>query len=437
MCQPCVRDFPSPKQPYIFSISTPLHVPLLPPLRNGCANMMPIAPSQPIVIETPTPSNLLSASVLPIQLPENDAKNLHIVATSADRRLNAFGVIPNHAIAASYADLADSPILSCISIQNEQCLAMTTMSGKLIVSRGPEILDSRKDHMKYAVQVAAYDDSARSLTWLATAGWDGKIFVYCANWSHTPLIGDPLDVLELATNPECILFTRHKDTNDLLLITSRSDSTHLLYYLVEAAAAPLATENRKSHQCRFLGRQNLAPQSNAWVAFSPSCIALSPHDPGLLAVATSTQPHMKVMIVRLLIPGSDEAFATRDAHVSQAAQALAQLAIQNREDAAILVQTSTLAPQTPYSSPQVVWRPDGSGVWVNGDDGVVRGIEAKTGKIVATLTKGHEPGSKIRSLWAGWVQDGEGENERHEWLISGGFDKRLIVWKIESEEDKQ
>ena len=79
-----------------------------------------------------------------------------------------------------------------------------------------------------------------------------------------------------------------------------------------------------------------------------------------------------------------------------------------------------MAPQTPYSTPAVAWRPDGSGVWVNGDDGAVRGIEASTGKVACTL-RGHEDGSKVRCLWAGRV-DGV------EWMVSGGFDQRLIVW---------
>ena len=310
------------------------------------------------------------------------------------------------------------------------------MSGKLIISWGPQVLDSRKDHMKYAVQVAAHDDNARRFTWIATAGWDGKIFIYCANWSETHFIGEPLDTIGLATNPECIRITRDKATNDLILIASRADSTHLYYYLIEAVSAPLTDENRSAYKCRFLGKQNLAPQSNAWVAFSPSCFAISPLDPGLLAVATSSLPHMKVMIVRLLIPHLDEVPAAQNADATHAAQALAELATQNREDAAIHVQTSTMAPQTPYSTPQVVWRPDGSGVWVNGDDGVVRGIEAKTGRIMASLTKGHEPGSKIRSLWAGWVPLDENGTEKQEWLLSGGFDKKLIVWKIRDGESK-
>lgn len=111
---------------------------------------------------------------------------------------------------------------------------------------------------------------------------------------------------------------------------------------------------------------------------------------------------------------------------TQAAQARGVLAIQDREDAAILSNTNTLAPQTAYSTPQVCWRPDGSGLWVNGDDGVIRGVEASTGKVVATLRNGHELGSKIRTIWAGWVKVDE---KQEEWIVSGGFDRKLIVWR--------
>jgi hypothetical protein len=144
---------------------------------------------------------------------------------------------------------------------------------------------------------------------------------------------------------------------------------------------------------------------------------------------------MKVIIVRLLFPSTASPNApnqsTPDAAVTQASQALEALALQNREDAAILIQANTFAPQTSYSTPQVAWRPDGSGVWVNGDDGVVRGIEIKTGKVVALLKDGHEPGSKVRTIWAGYVAvPNEGDDVKEEWVISGGFDKRLIVWKV-------
>ncbi|KAK3064974.1 hypothetical protein LTR53_018322, partial [Teratosphaeriaceae sp. CCFEE 6253] len=179
---------------------------------------------------------------------------------------------------------------------------------------------------------------------------------------------------------------------------------------------------------------NLAPHSNAWVAFTPSALALSPRDPTLIAVGTSSVPHMKLLLVRLLVPPYDpqpvEPHASLEdpspsptaAPETQASQARRELALADREAAAIQIHCNTLAPQTAYSTPAVAWRPDGSGVWVNGDDGAVRGVEVRSGKVVRTLTGGHEAGSKVRCLWAGAV-GGE------ELLVSGGFDQRLLVWQ--------
>ena len=158
-----------------------------------------------------------------------------------------------------------------------------------------------------------------------------------------------------------------------------------------------------------------------------------PVDPSIIAVATSTTPHMKLLILKLLIPAEESSFLSGldTEPATQASQARAELVIQDREEAAILVNVSTLAPQTQYSTPRLVWRPDGSGVYVSSDDGVVRGIETVTGKLMATL-KGHEPGSKLRCLWSGRFDANPGSPgaEPYECLISGGFDQRLIIWHI-------
>lgn len=354
-----------------------------------------------------------------------------------------------HGAITSFSGLSDSPVLSFVSILQGQYILMTNMSGHLLLQRGSEVLQTRKDHAKYAVKVVVHEDSdatsSATAFWIATAGWDATVLLYrltiqIGDQVPTPVIGDPVARIKLATNPESLLFVRHIDTGELLLLVSRHDSSYIFYYQVEPSqqdGSQTDSDNAQhsTRECRLLGQQNLAPHSNAWVAFSPSHMALSPLDPGLLAVATSSEPHMKVIIVRLLFPSTSTIDESRhsapDATVTQASQALEALALQNREDAAILIQANTFAPQTSYSTPQVAWRPDGSGVWVNGDDGVVRGIEIKTGKVVALLKDGHEPGCKVRTIWAGYVAVcNDGHEVREEWVISGGFDKRLTVWKV-------
>ncbi|KAF7121927.1 hypothetical protein CNMCM5793_009481 [Aspergillus hiratsukae] len=407
------------------------------------------APSTPNVIQTPTSTNLLACSVEPWQNPspkENqDDPSHYIVATGADRQVHLFKTDEGNDVVTSFA-VSDSPVLSYAPIQNCKYILMTNMSGQLLLQRGAEILSRRKDHAKYAVKVIAHEDdqpgdseTTPNVVWVATAGWDSKILLYRLripsragdSEPESVQLNEPIAHINLITNPESILFVRHPDTQDLVLLASRRDSTYLFYYGV-----PSSTPTQTPTECKLLGKQNLAPHSNAWVAFSPSCLALSPHDPGLVAVATSTLPHMKVIIVRLLFPKHEqEVPGPRPMGgaepETQATQAFAALALQNREDAAIMIQANTFAPQTVYSTPQVVWRPDGSGVWVNGDDGVIRGVEAMTGKVTAMLKDGHQVGSKVRAIWAGWVEVQRDDRVvKEEWLVSGGFDKRLIVWRV-------
>lgn len=147
---------------------------------------------------------------------------------------------------------------------------------------------------------------------------------------------------------------------------------------------------------------------------------------------------MKLLVVKLLLPptrpsaldvGSD---LDPNRMVTQASQARAELLCADREEAAILVNVSTLAPQTSYSTPRIVWRPDGSGIYVSSDDGIIRGIEMKSGKQVAFL-EAHDPGSKLRCLWAGLIKTNSTEDSSSagssECLLSGGFDQKLVLWK--------
>ncbi len=354
-----------------------------------------------------------------------------LFATTADCRLNLIAPNSTFALFKSNNHLHDSPILSYAVIGKRFLITISTsMSGQVILYDHKEdrVNEERRDHKKYAVKVTTWNEEAGDRpTWIATAGWDAKIFVYHSTPMtdvNPTILGEPVGLLTLPTNPETITFIKHPRTSDPILLVTRRDSTSLHYYALPVLGSPPQAE------LRLLGVQNLAPHSNAWIAFSPSSVAVCPTDPTILAVATSAVPHMKLIIVRLLCPSLQHPTSNLPEPATQEAQTRAKLALQDKEETAIQIHVSTLAPQTAYSTPQVCWRPDGSGVWVNGDDGVLRGIEARTGKIIATLKDGHEAGSKIRSIWAGLV-DVDGTKE--EWVISGGFDKRLVIWKPEKE----
>ncbi|EDN08273.1 predicted protein [Histoplasma mississippiense (nom. inval.)] len=392
------------------------------------------APSTPNMLETPSAANLVTVCVQPYIKPSEDGHPEEaslLIVSGADKLVSLYDVQAPYPLLCTLDNLSDSPFLSGIYLYDGAYRAMTTVSGELLLFQGPRAIASRKDHTKHAVDVVSFQEEPPEVqtTWLATAGWDSRIYIYSITLLDVGAqitIGEPLAVIKTATVPECILLMRSESTGDLVLLASRRDSTCLFYYLVESPFNRLERGHRMNaksqqlYECPLLGKQDLAPNSNAWAAFSPACFAPSPRDPMLLAVATSSKPYMHVIFVRVLMPFPSASTSPTPGlgaawRASQASQSMA-----DREAAAILAHVNAIAPQTAFSIPKLVWRPDGSGVWVNGEDGVIRGIEAKTGKLVASLRGGHEPGSKVRTISAGWARVDYGENRFEECLVSGG-----------------
>jgi WD40 repeat protein len=390
------------------------------------------APSRPMVLSSlPARSNILSVSVLDLSLSSAGRSQKYLAVTTADRKLHLLDPSsPTYELAHSYSDFQESPILDVIAVDKQHIL-VASMSGKLTLydTVNGEILETRKDHSKYVVRVASRTE--RNTVWVASAGWDSKIVLYKFNTAAAGggvHMGEPC-VLSLPSIPEALIFITSPDDGTPILLVTRRDSTFLHYY---------SLPDQDSQSLTFLGKQSLAPHSNAWIAFTPSDVQLCPTNPSLIAVATSTTPHMKLLIVKLLLPTKQSSLLDAAPNlapigtITQASQARAELLIQDREEAAIVVNVSTLAPQTQYSTPRLVWRPDGTGVYVSSDDGFVRGIEAATGKLMATL-EGHDSGSKLRCLWAGNLdicqESSSSVDVQQECLVSGGFDQKLILWR--------
>jgi hypothetical protein len=374
----------------------------------------------------------------------SSATNVFLVSR-ADRQLNV--IIPN---GWSGSDLelseeslllaADAPILSYL-VLDRRYIVYTSISGSLSIydTLGRRLVSQRKDHAKYAIQVVhrpVPNPGDSKALFIATAGWDRKIHLYLLtiDSSGTSVyVTEPLASIELPTLPEGILFSAdERDSSTPYLICSRRDSTFLYFYRI--ADGPTQSSDHATsdsihrYQLLLTGKQNLAPYTNSWNAFSPSRLAAHPTDSSLIAVATSSLPHMKVLLVRLLFPNTltDQQQHDEDRNPLNAAREQEQQ--QAREAAAVLFHANSLIAQTLYSMPLVAWRPDGSGVWVACDGGVVKGLDL-SGKIVAELGgRGHDQGSKIRCLDVGYVPTDEADGGRKEYLISGGFDGKVVIW---------
>ncbi|KAF2819874.1 WD40 repeat-like protein [Ophiobolus disseminans] len=387
------------------------------------------APALPVILSSlPSRSNILSVSVLELSLAAASPSRKFVAITTADRKLHLLNpTSPTYEVAHTYSSFQDSPILDVLAIDPHHIL-VASMSGKLVLYNTvkDKVVGERKDHTKYVVKLASRSEG--DTLWVASAGWDAKVFLYKIGGSDVQL-SEPTAVLPLPSIPETLAFVASPDDGTPVLLVARRDSTFLHFYTMP---------RRGSESLTLLGRQNLAPHSNAWVSFTPADVQVCPTDPSIAAIATSTTPHMKLLVVKLLIPTKQSSLVDANpvpgpnGTVTQASQARAELLVQDREEKAILVNVSTLAPQTHYSTPRLVWRPDGTGVYVSSDDGVVRGIETATGKLVATL-EGHQHGSKLRCLWAGKIQASQAASshmtpQESEFLISGGFDQQLILW---------
>lgn len=197
----------------------------------------------------------------------------YLVATGADKQLHLFKTAAGHDIVHSFAGQSDSPILSYAPVRNGRYFFLTNMSGQLILQRGADVLGRRKDHSKYAIKVVAYEDADTGKVLVATAGWDSKICVYAFDLPAEPTgedtdtaatMGEPVAYINLTTNPESMLFVRHVDLGRVVLLVSRRDSTHLYYYQVDDFLTnPTSSPPSPPKECRLLGKQNLAPHSNA------------------------------------------------------------------------------------------------------------------------------------------------------------------------------
>ncbi|MCJ1352493.1 MAG: hypothetical protein MMC33_002477 [Icmadophila ericetorum] len=296
------------------------------------------APSRPKVVDSlPTSSNLLHVNVCkprPSVLEKHNSLSSKQIlsATTADRRLSLLYPTQEFSLIKSHVSLQDSPILQVVLYDHAK----------------DKILDERRDYNKYVVKGVSHEDSKGA--WVATAGWDSKVFLYRLTKTDDEdykSLGPPVSSLAPLSNPEALLFLSYPETDALFLLVTRRDSTIFYYYGVpHVENLEMLTSRASTIALPLLGTQDLAPHANAWVAFSPSSISICPKDPNLLAIATSALPDMKLIIVRMLLPLHRSSSEVSTVPATAASQARAALATKDREEAAILVHSSTGAPQT-------------------------------------------------------------------------------------------
>jgi WD40 repeat protein len=224
------------------------------------------APSKPTILSSiPNRSNILSISILELSLDSAGAARKYVAVTTADRKLHLLDpTSPACDLAHTLSTFQDSPILDILAI-DQQHILVASMSGKLVLYNTilDKIVDERRDHSKYVVKIVSRSEG--NSLWVASAGWDSKVFLYRIGDGGVHL-GRPAAVLALPSIPETLAFVTSPDGTPLLLV-ARRDSTFLYYYSLPA---------HDSDTLSLLGKQNLAPHSNAWISFTPSDVQVCP-----------------------------------------------------------------------------------------------------------------------------------------------------------------
>ncbi|GEQ69615.1 hypothetical protein JCM33374_g3288 [Metschnikowia sp. JCM 33374] len=221
---------------------------------------------------------------------------------------------------------------------------------------------------------------------LVSLGWDFLVKVFVLNTSDnytlTP-VGDPY---KLANQGSCIDTVVYKDK--LYVLVCKRELTLMDVLCMEGDHPNLYLD------CRMA----LNDAEFSASGFTPQCVKIFTQEDGavpLVAIGTSHEPHMRVIVVSMNGVGQKDG----------------QAVLRHQ----ILCNLNTSSPQDKFSDAEISWRYDGSGIWVIGDDGAIRGLDLVSGSVDVHL-EGHDGRIKCVSFYEDRV-------------VSCGTDRKVLAWE--------
>lgn len=257
-------------------------------------------------------------------------------------------------------------------------------------------------------------DTPNLIAYFASIGWDGRLMVGKIVKTDSLLEATIIGEFKLASNPTSLCLALDTRTNLPLLLAGRLDSSLLALFavtqddVIEVARVSLNDAQFSSHGFQAM---SIAHMGN-----------------GVFSVGTDHIPFMRLVTVAL--PTMDKILATQHNMESLSIdEALKKLHLSQDSVQTLHTQTpvlrgtivsnyNTLCPQDKYSSAIVLPRKSG-GVWIPADDGIVRGIDLTTGRVVTELNTG-DGRAKCASIGAA----ASGEYV----LVCGAMDKKASLW---------
>lgn len=244
-----------------------------------------------------------------------------------------------------------------------------------------EVLSQKQIHPRLVTDMTV-------VTWhgklhLVSMGWDFLVKVHEVDESGTKLtpVGLPF---KLTNQGSCLDAVVHKEK--LYVLVCKREITLMDVLCID--------EKKEMYlDCR-MALNDAEFSASGFTPMSVKIFTGTEESVPLVAVGTSHEPHMRVIIVLMQGVGQNDS----------------QLILRNQ----ILCNLNTSSPQDKFSDAEIQWRYDGSGIWVIGDDGIIRGLDL-VNKSTDVKLEGHEGRIKCVAFY-------------DDKIVSCGTDRKVIEW---------
>ncbi|GMM35758.1 hypothetical protein DASC09_030830 [Saccharomycopsis crataegensis] len=278
--------------------------------------------------------------------------------------------------------------------------------------------------------------------YLASIGFDSSLNVIKLSIDHGSIEIKDISRIYTLSNPTDLYCFNYKASFTKspipLFLISRTDSTLLSFFtldshglkIVEVSRVSLNDAEFSSYQFTPVNLSVYNPSSDAHTIDQQSIDEDVTKTP-LISIATSHQPYLRIITTKfpnLQVElesirnnsdgddGDDAVVVSDNCNQELVGKTLRGMIISN---------VVTTVAQDKYSKHVIHWKTNGSGVWIAGDDGIIRGVNfSKNDYTEVAQLKSHdgEFGARIICL-AGTTKGGK------EILFSSSSDKQIFVWQ--------
>ncbi|KAG7896144.1 hypothetical protein KL905_001993 [Ogataea polymorpha] len=312
-------------------------------------------------------------------------------------------------------DLHDSTATKLVAgADGTDILFSCGMDGKLRVWRVSydnefqlKLLSEDQLHKRLVLQMK-FRQMDRNSGFLVSTGRDSKLVATKLNLQDGTI--EKLNEVSLLTRASCLLITADSSNYPVILV-GRTETSMVGVYTI--------------HDRIFeIGRLALNDSEFSSHSFHPMAFAMTESDN--VVAATNHIPYMRLITFK--VPTIADLIGVEETEVAAKIAAASRLATDSESFQTnvtirrniIVSNFNSMSPQDKFSDPIVKTRPHKDGIWIFGDDGIVRGFDVGAGSVVEEL-KTHE--GRIKSAFVAEV----GNTET---IVScGAVDRVASVWQ--------